>query len=55
MGGPLRKSLRAKRDKLGGALTELGFEVHDSFGTYILCADPRPLGYEAAVTGQKYE
>jgi N-succinyldiaminopimelate aminotransferase len=41
----LRDSLQAKRDKLGSALGELGFEVHDSFGTYFLCADPRPLGY----------
>jgi N-succinyldiaminopimelate aminotransferase len=41
----LRASLQAKRDKLSGALAELGFEVHDSFGTYFLCADPRPLGY----------
>ncbi len=43
--GALRESLQAKRDKLGSALAELGFEVHDSFGTYFLCADPRPLGY----------
>jgi N-succinyldiaminopimelate aminotransferase len=42
----LRESLQAKRDKLGSALAELGFEVHDSFGTYFLCADPRPLGYD---------
>ncbi len=41
----LRESLQAKRDKLGTALAELGFDVHDSFGTYFLCADPRPLGY----------
>ena len=41
----LRGSLQAKRDKLGSALAELGFEVHDSFGTYFICADPRPLGY----------
>jgi N-succinyldiaminopimelate aminotransferase len=41
----LRESLQKKRDKLGSALAELGFEVHDSFGTYYLCADPRPLGY----------
>ena len=27
------------------ALSDIGFEVHDSFGTYFLCADPRPLGY----------
>jgi N-succinyldiaminopimelate aminotransferase len=41
----LRQSLQAKRDRLAGALTGLGFDVHDSFGTYFLCADPRPLGY----------
>jgi N-succinyldiaminopimelate aminotransferase len=41
----LRDSLQDKRDRLGSALTGLGFEVHDSFGTYFLCADPRPLGY----------
>jgi N-succinyldiaminopimelate aminotransferase len=41
----LRDSLQAKRDRLGSALGDLGFEVHDSFGTYFLCADPRPLGY----------
>lgn len=38
--------MQAKRDKLGSALAELGFEVHDTFGTYFICADPRPLGYE---------
>ncbi|MGZ8747596.1 MAG: pyridoxal phosphate-dependent aminotransferase, partial [Mycobacterium sp.] len=32
----LRDSLQAKRDRLGSALAELGFEVHDSFGTYFL-------------------
>lgn len=41
----LRESLQAKRDRLGSALSELGFDVHDSSGTYFLCADPRPLGY----------
>jgi N-succinyldiaminopimelate aminotransferase len=41
----LRESYQARRDKLGNALAELGFEVHDSFGTYFLCADPRPLGF----------
>jgi N-succinyldiaminopimelate aminotransferase len=41
----LRESLQTKRDRLGTALTALGFEVHDSGGTYFLCADPRPLGY----------
>lgn len=41
----LRKSLQEKRNRLGTALADLGFEVHDSFGTYFLCADPRPLGF----------
>ncbi|KUI11559.1 aminotransferase [Mycobacterium sp. GA-1285] len=41
----LRESLQQKRNRLGEALTGLGFEVHDSFGTYFLCADPRPLGF----------
>jgi N-succinyldiaminopimelate aminotransferase len=41
----LRDSLQAKRDKLSSALTDIGFEVHNSDGTYFLCADPRPLGY----------
>lgn len=42
----LRDSLQAKRDRLAGALSELGFEVHDSSGTYFLCVDPRPLGFD---------
>jgi len=42
----LRESLQAKRDRLSSALTGLGFEVHDSAGTYFLCADPRPLGFD---------
>ena len=41
----LRQSLEAKRDKLTTALTDIGFEVHGSAGTYFLCADPRPLGF----------
>lgn len=41
----LRDSLQVRRDKLSAALTDLGFEVHPSSGTYFLCADPRPLGY----------
>ncbi len=41
----LRDSLQAKRDKLAAALSGIGFEVHDSAGTYFLCADPRPLGF----------
>jgi N-succinyldiaminopimelate aminotransferase len=39
-------SLRARRDRLAAGLSEIGFEVHDSAGTYFLCADPRPLGYD---------
>ena len=41
----LRDSLQAKRDTLSAALAGLGFDVHDSVGTYFLCADPRPLGF----------
>jgi N-succinyldiaminopimelate aminotransferase len=48
--GALRDSLQGKRDRLGSALTELGFELHDSHGTYFLCADPRPLGYDDSET-----
>ena len=46
----LRESFQAKRDSLAGALTDIGFDVHDSFGTYFLCADPRPLGYTDSTT-----
>jgi N-succinyldiaminopimelate aminotransferase len=42
----LRSSLQARRDRLAAGLTEIGFDVHDSAGTYFLCADPRPLGYD---------
>ena len=42
----LRRSLRDRRDRLAAGLSEIGFEVHDSAGTYFLCADPRPLGYD---------
>ena len=42
----LRTSLQDKRDRLARGLTEVGFRVHDSAGTYFLCADPRPLGYD---------
>ena len=41
----LRKTLQARRDRLSAGLTELGFEVHRSSGTYFVCADPRALGY----------
>jgi N-succinyldiaminopimelate aminotransferase len=42
----LRMSLQHRRDRLVSGLTEIGFEVHDSAGTYFVCADPRPLGYD---------
>jgi N-succinyldiaminopimelate aminotransferase len=42
----LRDSLERKRDRLSAALSDLGFEVHTSHGTYFLCADPRPLGFD---------
>ena len=42
----LSRSLQARRDRLAAGLTEIGFAVHDSDGTYFLCADPRPLGYD---------
>jgi N-succinyldiaminopimelate aminotransferase len=41
----LRDSLQSKRNTLAAALTDIGFEVHDSAGTFFLCADPRPLGF----------
>lgn len=42
----LRAILQARRDRLTAGLIDVGFEVHDSAGTYFLCADPRPLGYD---------
>jgi N-succinyldiaminopimelate aminotransferase len=42
----LRTSLQDRRDRLARGLTEVGFRVHDSSGSYFLCADPRPLGYD---------
>jgi N-succinyldiaminopimelate aminotransferase len=41
----LRTRLQARRDRLAAGLADIGFAVHDSYGTYFLCADPRPLGY----------
>jgi N-succinyldiaminopimelate aminotransferase len=42
----LRDGLQDRRDRLAAALTDIGFETHDNHGTYFLCADPRPLGYD---------
>jgi N-succinyldiaminopimelate aminotransferase len=41
----LRARLQSRRDRLAAGLADIGFAVHDSYGTYFLCADPRPLGY----------
>ena len=46
----LRDSLQCRRDKLGAALADIGFDVHTSSGTYFLCADPRPLGFHDSAT-----
>ncbi|HEY9312276.1 pyridoxal phosphate-dependent aminotransferase [Williamsia sp.] len=37
--------LERSRDLITSALTDVGFDVHRSEGTYFVCADPRPLGY----------
>ena len=42
----LRNTLQARRDRLAAGLKDIGFAVHDSYGAYFLCADPRPLGYD---------
>ncbi|MEE6175074.1 pyridoxal phosphate-dependent aminotransferase [Mycobacterium sp. 050134] len=42
----LRRSLQVRRDRLAEGLTDIGFEVYHSNGSYFLCADPRPLGYD---------
>src|SRR6202008_4122348 len=42
----IRSSLQARRDRLASGLSEIGFAVHDSYGSYCLCVDPRPLGYD---------
>jgi N-succinyldiaminopimelate aminotransferase len=42
----LKSCLQDRRDRLASALSDIGFAVHDSRGTYFLCADPRPLGYD---------
>ncbi|TRW85578.1 pyridoxal phosphate-dependent aminotransferase [Mycolicibacterium sp. 018/SC-01/001] len=42
----LRRSFEVRRDRLAAALRDIGFDVFDSFGTYFLTADPRPLGFD---------
>jgi N-succinyldiaminopimelate aminotransferase len=46
----LRRSLQTRRDRLAAGLADIGFAVHDSNGSYFLCADPRPLGYDDSTT-----
>ena len=41
----LRSDLQRKRDRLSDGLSEAGFDVLDSEGTYFICADVRPLGF----------
>lgn len=41
-----RAAFQTRRDRLAAGLRDIGFDVHDSVGTYFLCADPRPLGYD---------
>ncbi|WP_075847840.1 pyridoxal phosphate-dependent aminotransferase [Saccharomonospora sp. CUA-673] len=44
----LRTSLAGKRDRLAKGLTDAGFAVWPSAGTYFVCADVRPLGFTDA-------
>ena len=45
----LRESLQTKRDRLSEGLTDAGFEVYRSEGTYFVCADIRGLGFEDGI------
>jgi len=50
----LAASLRERRDRLAAGLSDAGFAVLHSAGTYFLCADPRPLGEpDAAALAQR--
>ncbi|KZB81848.1 pyridoxal phosphate-dependent aminotransferase [Amycolatopsis regifaucium] len=44
----LRTSLQGKRDRLATGLAEAGFAVRPTAGTYFVCVDVRPLGFEDA-------
>ncbi|WP_181774713.1 pyridoxal phosphate-dependent aminotransferase [Amycolatopsis pittospori] len=44
----LRTSLQGKRDRLAAGLAEAGFAVRPTAGTYFICVDVRPLGFEDA-------
>ncbi len=41
---PLRATLRSKRDRLAAGLTDVGFEVFATEGTYFIVCDAAPLG-----------
>ena len=41
----LARDMQRKRDRLGTALAEIGFEVLPSHGTYFVTTDFRPLGF----------
>lgn len=45
----MRDDLQRKRTRLAGALSDVGFTVLDSAGTYFVCADIRPLGLSDGV------
>jgi len=42
-----RNALQAKRDRLSSGLADIGFRVIPSQGTYFVCTDIRPLGFES--------
>jgi N-succinyldiaminopimelate aminotransferase len=44
----LRAALEAKRDRLSAGLSDAGFAVRPTSGTYFVCADVRPLGFSDA-------
>ncbi|WP_340686825.1 pyridoxal phosphate-dependent aminotransferase [Amycolatopsis coloradensis] len=44
----LRTSLQDKRDRLAAGLAEAGFTVRPTAGTYFVCVDVRPLGFDDA-------
>ncbi len=44
----LRTSLQSKRDRLAAGLAEAGFAVRPTAGTYFICVDVRPLGFDDA-------
>lgn len=45
----LRDSLQNKRDRLSDGLSDAGFEVYRSEGTYFVCADVRNLGFDDGI------